>query len=163
MIKKKKKRILSLCHDWGLSLDSTSYLTGTKHPIFFYLFNPRELVGIRTDVIQSYKKSKRLIIWTVYDFRRHLSPLPDIRILVISTISRKLLIPPYPPILETVIALHPSAFWFSKDERKCQVSPGPQLRAGSKDTSGPAWENGRVINSSLRIFSFFFLRFINLF
>lgn len=95
------------------------------------------------DTIHSNGKSKRIIIRTVYDFRRHLSLLLDVDVLVIPTISSKLFIPHCAPVLESLIALPTSTLWFLSYKRKWQVAPCLQQRReqGHKGSGLREWKH----------------------
>lgn len=90
-------------HDLGSSLNSTPHLTGAKTTIFSTCSTPESIghqAGFMAD-IHSNGKYKRITILMMYDFRRHFSLLLDVEILVIFTISSKLLILHCAPILVT--------------------------------------------------------------
>lgn len=88
-------------------------------------------------------KSKRIITWTVYDFRRRLSLLLDVDVLVILTTSSKLFIPHCAPILKSLIALPTSALWFLSYKRKWQVTPCLKQRReqGHKGSGLREWKH----------------------
>lgn len=132
-------------HDLGSSLDSTPSLAGTDSPIFSTcstLESAGHQAGIMADRIHSNGNSKRRIIQTMYDFRRHLSILLDVEILVISS---KLLTLHCAPVLETLIASPHLLYDFQVTGKNGRFLP---VRSSE--------ERARTQRSSLKELTFFY-------